>query len=135
MTDTSPIVRFVAQAPGHGDCTVSALAMCAEVSYEQALVALAGVQKAVLKVGANWAEVRRAAKALGATLVERRKFSLDEDSEDAGILCVTLADGTPHAVYFRRGMIFDGRTNAVWDSDVYLAVHNGTATSMLVRTR
>jgi hypothetical protein len=129
----APIVRFMSQALGHGDCTVSALAMCLGISYEEALVAIACVQKNVLKAGCSWSEVRRAAKRLGATLVERRAFSLDDDSEDSGILSVTLADGTPHAVYFTHGLIFDGRTGCVWESDTYRAVHIATATSMLVR--
>lgn len=135
MNPPSPIVRFVGQASGHGDCCVSAMAMALDISYEQSLVYLARVQPNVLHSGATWSEVRRAAKLHGATLVERRKFSLEDDSDDAGILCVTLGDGTPHAVFARMGMIFDGRTHTVWESDVYLSVHNGTATSMLVRVK
>lgn len=130
-----PIVRFVGQATGHGDCTVAALAMALGVSYEQALVYMARVQPSVLKTGCSWREVRRAAKHHGATLVERRKFSLEEDSEDAGILNVQFNDGTHHAVYFKHGLIFDGRTNAAWEADVYLAAHNATPTTLLVRTK
>lgn len=128
-----PILRFVPQALGHGDCCISAMAMALDISYEQALVYMARVNKDVLVKGCTWREVRRAAKLHGATFMERRNFSLDEDSDDTGILCVTLADGTPHAVFLRNGLIFDGRTGCVWAADVFMAVHIGTATSLLVQ--
>lgn len=133
--ETSPVVRFVSQSKEHGDCCVAALAMLLGKSYEEALVAAVRIEKNVLKAGMNWLQVRRAAKLLGATLIEKRKSTIEDEDEDTGILNVTLADGTPHAVLLSHGLIFDGRTNAAWEPPVYLAVHQGTPTTILVRTK
>jgi hypothetical protein len=139
MSD-QPILRFVHQTESvNGDCTVASLAMALGISYSQALVLIARVQPDVLKKGAHWSELKRAAKLHrpqgGAAVVlrERRKFSLDEDSDDAGILGVEWSDGKQHAVYLKRGLVFDGASGNVWDVDVYLKANNARPLTLLVR--
>jgi len=129
-----PIVHFVHQHDGANDCTVAAFAMFAGISYTQALVTIAQVKPTLLTEGVNWHELKRAAKRRGLKLMEIRAFDLGDDSEDVGILAIEDAKGKQHAVFFKRGMIFDGRTGSVWDADVYLRVEGGQATSMLVRS-
>jgi hypothetical protein len=134
--DDSPIVRFVGQRETHlGDCTIAAFAMCLGLTYSEALVAIAAVVPRVLEEGACWADLKRAAKARGVALVEQRRFDLDDLDQAGGMLRAEFRDGTSHAVYFKRGLIFDGRSQSVWDADVYLRVHKATVVTMLVRTR
>jgi hypothetical protein len=136
--DDQPIVRFVAQREKHlGDCTVAAFAMCVGVTYSEALVAIAAIAPRVLTEGATWGQLKQAATARGTTLVEKKAFDLDDVEEGSGILGVQFHDrvGDQHAVYFKRGLIFDGRTESVWDADVYLRVNKVTVLTMLVRTR
>jgi hypothetical protein len=136
--DDAPIVRFVAQREKHiGDCTIAAFAMCLGLSYSEALVTIAAVEPKVLQDGASWMELKRAAKTRGAALVEKKTFDLDDVEEGSGILGVQFhdRDHEQHAVYFKRGLIFDGRTESVWDADVYLRVKKVTVLTMLVRTR
>lgn len=134
--DDAPIVRFVAQHEEHlGDCTIAAFAMCLGLTYSEALVAIAAVVPQVLGIGASWGELKRAAKRRGVTLVEKKRFDLDDVDEESGILGVQFhgADGVQHAVYFLRGLIFDGQTESIWDADVYLRVKKVTPLTMLVR--
>jgi len=133
--DDQPIVRFVAQREGHlGDCTVSAFAMCLGVTYSEALVTIAAVVPRVLEQGACWAELKRAAKTRGVVLVEKRRFDLDDLEEGSGILRAEFSDGGQHAVFFKRGLVFDGRSSSVWDADVYVRVNKVQVLTMLVRT-
>ena len=92
----------------------------------------------MLQEGANWRELKAAAKTLGVVLVEKKTFDLNDVEEGGGILGVKfparVEHGVEHAVYFKRGLIFDGRTKAVWDADVYLHVHRLRVLTMLVRT-
>ena len=135
--DEVPIVRFVGQREGHlGDCSIAALAMCVGVSYSEALVAIAAVVPRVLTHGATLVDLQRAATAFGAVLIARRRFDLNDLEEQSGILRAEFPPGEHnHAVYFKRGLIFDGRSEAVWDADVYLRVHKATVSTMLVRTQ
>jgi hypothetical protein len=133
--DDQPIVRFVGQRAGFGDCTIAAFAMCAGMSYAEALVTIAVVAPKVLEEGASWAQLKRAAKTRRMTLVEKRTAFDSTTWMGGGILGVRYGDGVEHAVYFKRGMIFDGETHAVWDADVYLRVNKVTVLTMLVRTR
>ena len=133
--DDQPIVRFVGQREAHlGDCTIAAFAMCVGLSYSEALVTIARVVPRVLEDGASWHQVKTAAKRAGVGLVEKKRFDLDDLDEGGGILGVRLPDGDEHAVYFKRGLIFDGGTQSVWDADVYLRVNHATVLTMLVRT-
>jgi len=133
--DDAPIVRFVGQREEHlGDCTIAAFAMCVGVTYSEALVAIAAQAPTVLAKGANWPHLKRAAKRFGVTFVEKVGFDLDDLEEGGGMLGVQFPDGIQHAVYFKRGLIFDGRSQAVWDADVYLRVNKLEVLTMLVRT-
>jgi len=131
---TQPVVRFVGQLPGHPDCGVSAFAMCFGLTYARALVAIIGAAPRVLERGVFPREFQRAAKRLGGRLRLITRGVDVEDEETEGILIVTfVADGEKHAVYLKRSLIFDGRTDAVWDADVYLRIHNCDVESLLVR--
>lgn len=133
--DDQPIVRFVGQREAHlGDCTIAAFAMCVGVSYSEALVAIARVAPKVLREGANWRDLKRAATTFDVEFVERKRFDLDDLDEGGGMLGVKFRDGVEHAVFFKRGLIFDGLSQSVWDADVYLRVNKVTVLTMLVRT-
>jgi hypothetical protein len=133
--DGQPIVRFVAQRETHlGDCTISAFAMCAGITYSEALVTIAAVAPRVLRDGASWRQLQRAALTRGITLVEKRTGFDSTTWAGGGILGVKFDNGDEHAVYFKRGLIFDGRTESVWDADVYLRVSKVKVLTMLVRT-
>lgn len=133
--DDQPIVRFVAQREKHiGDCTIASFAMCFGITYSEALVTIAAVNPRVLEDGASWGDLKRAARARNAVLVEKKSFDLDDFEEGSGILGVQFPGGGGHAVYFKRGLIFDGRSQSVWDSDVYLRVNLVKVLTMLVRS-
>jgi hypothetical protein len=137
--DDAPIVRFVGQREEHlGDCTIAAFAMCLGLTYSEALVAVAAIEPRVLTIGATWAQLKRAATGRGVALVEKKRFDLNDLEEGGGILGVEFPQrvqhGVEHAVYFKRGLIFDGRSQSVWDADVYLRVYDLTVLTMLVRT-
>jgi len=134
--DDAPIVRFVAQREKHlGDCTIAAFAMCLGLGYSEALVTIAAVVPRVLEDGATWKQLRTAAKRRGVVLVEKTTFDLNDFEEGSGILGVKFPDQVEHAVFFKRGQVYDGRTESVWDADVYLRVNQVQVLTMLVRTR
>src|SRR5678815_2546644 len=134
--DDAPIVRFVSQREEHlGDCTIAAFAMCVGVTYSEALVAIAAVAPRVLTIGATWGQLKRAARAFAVTFVEKKRFDLNDLEEGGGMLGVEFPNGDQHAVYFQRGQIYDGRSQAVWDADVYLRVQKVQVLTMLVRTQ
>lgn len=128
-----PIVKLVNQESGH-DCSVAALAMCLGISYPEALVAVARVRANVLTAGATWKDLQKAARKLGTPL---KVVRFDPDDEDAaGILAVGfIEDGTyyEHAVYYKRGLVFDGNSGAVWELDVYIRAYSADIKTMLVR--
>lgn len=131
--DDVPLVQFVEQHDGNlGDCTVAAFAMCLGLTYSQALVAIAALVPDVLKTGANWPELKAVARTLGVALKKKKEFDLDDLEEGSGILGVEFPDGVQHAVFFKRGLIFDGETKGVWDADVYIHVEKVRVLSMLV---
>lgn len=132
-----PITRFVAQQPGHGDCGVAALAMCLGLSYPEALVLVAAVCPNVLRDGVRWQDLRRAARRRSVTFKVVTKGIDPEDEDVCGILAVEFPlHGAlrQHAVWLKRGLIFDGRTESVWDADCFLKAHNADVVSLLVRT-
>jgi hypothetical protein len=133
--DDAPIVRFVHQREKHiGDCTIAAFAMCLGITYSEALVTIAAVAPKVLRDGAGWRQLQRAALTRGIVLVEKKTGFDSTTWAGGGILGVQFTNGDAHAVYFKRGLIFDGRTEAVWDADVYVRVNKLTVLTMLVRT-
>lgn len=105
------------------------------LTYSEALVAIAAVEPRVLQLGAKWHHLQRAAQPFGVTFVETRVdlAELEEDAGD-GLLAVRFPDGEQHAVYVKRGLIFDGRSAAVWDADVFVRVNKLKLVTMLVRT-
>lgn len=134
--DDQPIVRFVAQREQHlGDCGVAAFAMCAGITYAEALVTIAAIAPRVLKDGASWRQLQRAARTRGIELAEKRTGFDSTTWAGGGILGVKFPDGLEHAVYFKRGLVFDGESQAVWDADVYLRVNKVQVLTMLVRVR
>jgi hypothetical protein len=135
--DDSPIVRFVAQREIHlGDCTIAAFAMCVGVTYSEALVSIAAIAPRVLKDGASWRQLKRAALMMHGIVLAEKRTGFDSTTwAGGGILGVKFQNGDEHAVFFKRGLIFDGRTQAVWDADAYLRVANVKVLTMLVRTR
>lgn len=133
--DDAPIVRFVSQREDHlGDCTIAAFAMCLGVTYSEALVTIAALVPRVLQDGATWAQLKRAATTRGVRLVEKTRFDLNDLEEGGGMLGVQFTNGEQHAVFFKRGLVFDGRSSSVWDADVYLRVNKVQVLTMLVRT-
>jgi len=134
--DDQPIVRFVHQRELHlGDCTIAAFAMLAGITYSEALITIAAIAPKVLTDGASWRQLRRAAATRKITLIEKRTGFDSQTWSGGGILGVKYANGDEHAVYFRRGMIFDGRSQSVWDADVYLRKEKVEVMTMLVRTQ
>lgn len=130
-----PIIRFVAQQFSVSDCGVAALAMCLGIPYAEALVLVAAVKPNVLRDGVRWQDLRRAARRHGARF-KVVTTGIDLDDEDlCGILAVQFVTNgaQQHAVYLKHGLIFDGRTECVWDPDVYLRAHNAEVASLLVR--
>jgi len=133
--DDRPIVRFVAQREEHlGDCTIAAFAMCAGITYSEALVTIAAIAPKVLTEGASWQQLKRAAATRRLRLVEKKTGFDSTTWSGGGILGVVFSDGVEHAVYFKGGLIFDGRSQSVWDADVYLRVNKVKVLTMLVRT-
>lgn len=77
---------MIVRQRGDQDCGIACLAMYAEVSYEDAYVAVTRVDRVTRgKRGLDNRELVRAAKYLGIVLVPTRKFDLDDDE---GILRV-----------------------------------------------
>lgn len=109
------------------DCSVACLAMIANVSYEEALLAIG--QKRVLKGGIQLKGVLTAAKKLGKNL----KFHRAIDPEtDTGILGVKSPKWDyEHLVILHNGSVIDPQDKTVWDYETYLAGNEATATSIL----
>ncbi|MEO8680285.1 MAG: hypothetical protein ABI665_14640 [Vicinamibacterales bacterium] len=117
------------------DCTIAAFAMCLGLTYSESLVAIAAVAPKVLTAGASWGQLQRAAAVRGCALVVKKTCDVNDVEEGSGILGVEWKNGDAHAVFFKRGLIFDGRTQCVWEADVYLSVQRVKVTTMLVRTK
>lgn len=136
--DDVPIVRFVGEREDHlADCTIAAFAMCLGLTYSQALVTIAAVAPRVLEDGASWGELKAAAKTIDVVLIERRTVDVNDLEETDGILGVQHLErkehGAQHAVFFKRGLIFDGLTKCIWDADVYVSANKVKVLTMLVR--
>ena len=108
--------------------------MCVGIREAEALVTIAAIAPQVLRKGASWGQLKRAAATRKMTLVEKRTAFDSTTWAGGGILGVRYGDGEEHAVYFKRGLIFDGQARAVWDADTYLRVNKVTVLTMLVRT-
>ena len=132
--DDQPIVHFVGQREEHPDCTIAAFAMCLGLSYSEALGTIAAIAPKVLQEGASWQQLKRAAGTRSVALVVKKTGFDSTTWTGGGILGVKFPNGIEHAVYFKRGLVFDGETRSVWDADVYVRVNKVTVLTMLVRT-
>ena len=121
-----------------GDCGIAALAMIAEVEYEDAYVAVVAVDpKRRGKSGLHNHELARAAQRLGLTLTGTRRYDLDDDD---GILRVRWngprgkRNPGGHFVAVREGLILcpGSSTPVRWRE--YLEQNNGRACSLLKQT-
>jgi len=112
----APILRVITQRH-QSDCSVACLAMVCGVSYENALVAVAGDAPDVCVTGVYTQHLRNAARRLGFRLRTQRRVYLDSDT---GILNVRRDDWEhTHLVVLKSGLIVD--TDAtIWDADVYV---------------
>lgn len=106
---TLPPVFFVIQQRGSGDCTIAALAILLGSTYEDVLEAAGQVARKPHRRGMWTTQIIKVAAALGATLVRKQKFNLEED---AGILCV--GGVVPHVVVLRDGLLIDPADGCVW---------------------
>lgn len=134
--DAPLVVQFVSEREEHlGDCTIAAFAMCAGITYSESLVTISAIAPKVLTEGASWRQLKRAATTRRMELVEKKTAFDSTTWAGGGILGVQFPNGTEHAVYFRRGLIFDGETRKVWDADHYIQTTKVKVLTMLVRTR
>lgn len=109
---------------GHRDCAAACLAMLLGVTYERALLAFGDE----LLDGADTRMVQRAARKLGAGLHLTKQIDLENDT---GMLRVGAKDWpNDHMVVLKEGLIVDPDAT-LWDADVFLAVYEATAVSLL----
>lgn len=110
------------------DCSVACLAMLANVSYEDALLAIG--QKRVLTKGVQLAAVVKAGVKLKKKFTLHRHVNLDEDT---GILGLKDGEGWDyeHLVILHNGTIIDPHDKTLWDPETYLAAHKAKVTSLL----
>lgn len=124
------IVPIVSQSGEHADCAVAALAMFAGVDYATALAAFDRPRR-ILRGGAQWADVRRAARRLGLRTRLTRRYDLDEDT---GLLYLASrhAREDDHMVFLWAGRVIDGGQGYVAGS-LFCALQGFEARSLLVR--
>jgi len=115
------ILKMVAQRTD-GDCTIVALAMYLNETYEDILgVAAASQDFQIHHKGMYNKQIRQVAKLMGVELVEKHKWN---EEEAHGIICLSRKkDPSAHVVVLSNGLIFDGDLG-VWEPSVYYA-HNG----------
>jgi hypothetical protein len=118
-----------------GDCGVAALAMFAEVAYEDAYVAFAKLDICRGGMGLYNRQVIAAAKFLGLSLVACRKFDLDVDE---GVLAIkwltttaTHKAGAGHFVCLVSSVIVCSTDGTVMYWKEYLERHHGKAVTLL----
>lgn len=102
------------------DCAVCCFVMLCGVSYEAALVAIAGVDQKLGTNGLYLTQIKKAAKSMGIKLktVPKGKYDLHNT---VGILSVRFPSKLEHAVILFRGMVVDPDGGIVWDDvDAYL---------------
>lgn len=98
------------------DCAIAALAMFTGRPYAEVAEVAVGVAPRAFVRGMWCSEIQRAAKRLGITLKQARRFNLEEDS---GVLCVDHPDGA-HAVVLFHGLIINSADGQVWEPEAYL---------------
>ncbi len=124
----APIIRVVVQRHP-ADCGVATLAMLLGVSYEDALVALAAEEPAVLTRGVFTKHLEAAAQKLGFRLRRRRRYSIDDDT---GLLNLSSRKWrTDHVVVLREGLVIE-TDGTIWDAGEYLAALKAKPGMLLV---
>lgn len=127
---SAPILRVVTQRHD-GDCSVAVLGTYLGVSYEEALIALAHCQPAVLSVGVDCRHIVAASKMLGVRLVRRKTFDMDSDE---GIAWVVSDDmESDHVVVMKQGLVID-TDGTIWEAEDYMRANNAEFDLLLVRS-
>lgn len=119
----------------HGDCGVAALAMAAEVSYEDAYVAVTQVPGDLThrlrgKSGLQNRDVVHAAKRLGLTLRPTRRFDLDVDEGVLRIRGSSFAEDG-HFVAVKHGLVLCSIAPEVLPWKDYLSRYKGRPCTLL----
>lgn len=110
------------------DCGVACIAMLLDISYEDAYVEVAKIDKRRSRNGLYMSQIKKAAAALGKTLSSKRNY---DPEEVTGILAVEFENGLGHVVLLWKGVVID--TDAtIWEYDTYLALNKVTPGSLLV---
>jgi hypothetical protein len=123
-----PLVSMVPQRHV-ADCTSAVLAMFLRITYEEALLVITKEAPDVLRKGAWFTELQRAAKGMGVPLTLKRRWNPDFDD---GIAHVKFTKGGNHVVLLRAGLFFDTDFN-VYHPHEYLKAKRATAGGLLVR--
>lgn len=113
----APILKVIPQRHA-ADCGVATLAMICGVSYEDALVAVAAEEPAVLTRGVHYKHLERAALRLGFRFRRRRRYDLDTDTGILNLSSTRLV--ADHLVVLKEGLIIE-TDGSLYDADVYFA--------------
>lgn len=119
----------------HGDCGVAALAMAAEVSYEDAYVAVTQVPGDLThrlrgKSGLCNRDVMQAAARLGVTLSPTRRYDLDVDEGVLRVRGPGYAEGG-HFVAVKHGLVLCSIAQEVLPWQDYLDRYKGRPCTLL----
>jgi hypothetical protein len=123
-----PLVSMLPQRHAT-DCTTAVLAMYLGISYEEALLAITKEAPHILKRGAWFTEIQRAARRIGVRLALKRRWNADFDE---GIVHVKFRSGSNHVVLLRAGLFFETDFD-VWVPADYLKAKKAKTGSLLVR--
>ncbi len=121
---STPIFHIVLQRH-KSDCAVAALASLLCCTYEEVLIAAAGVDPRVLAKGLDVDEIRRVLTAFGKQATYWPDASAVDLTDAQGILGVKPRGRgryTEHAVVLSDGLVFDpaARVSVVWEVEFYL---------------
>lgn len=126
------VIKMVQQRTGD-DCTIVALAMFLDETYEDVLAcAAAGIDFQVHHKGMWNKQMIQVADIMGTPLREKHKW--DEETAE-GIVILKSAvkkDPNTHVVVLKDGLIFDGDLS-VWEPDVYYTHYQWKPWAILVR--
>lgn len=127
------IVHQVIQQRTATDCGITTLAMLLYEqghSYEDVFLAVSKVDKDGGKKGLFLRQMIAAAKLLGVSLRQRRKYDLDEI--EAGILNVEFKGLHPEHVVFVRGGLITETDGTVWEPETYFAAYRAKPKTLLI---
>lgn len=101
-----------------GDCSISALAMAFNLSYEELLVIAARVIPDILTRGVLGDEMHVIARQFNRELRQKTPCNF---AKDRGLLMITYPDATEHVVFMTNGLIFEPTSQGdVWDAREYV---------------